>query len=151
MNLPDREPYERLLKTLRAHSDRESAVLDAYRHLVEGSDDEGVRYLGRLIMHDEERHHEVINEMANRVESWMQGVDVEPSTPALSPHVDRELLDETRRLIELEHEDAKELRQLRHELHDAPPSSLLPFLVTLMIHDTETHIEILRFIHAHTG
>jgi transposase len=92
-----------------------------------------------------------MNEMANRIESWMQGVEIEPSVPALSPHVDRKLLDETRRLIELEHQDAQELRQLRHELHDAPPSSLLPFLVKLMLRDTETHIEILQFIRAYTG
>jgi len=151
MNPQDREPYSRLLKTLRTHSEREGAVLAAYRHLVDESPDEGVRYLGRLIIEDEERHHEVISEMANRIDSWIQGVDIEPSTPALSPHVDRALLEETRRLLALERQDAKELRELHRELHAAPPSSLLPLLVKLMLHDTATHIEILQFIRAYTG
>jgi len=149
--VPDPESDARVLSTLRAHDERERAILASYRHLVDESTDDGIRYLGRLIMDDEERHHEVIREMANRVESWMQDVRVEPSTPSLSPQVDPDLLEETRRLIALERQDAKELRLLQKELRYAPPTSLLPLLVKLMLHDTARHIEILRFIRAYTG
>ncbi len=102
-------------------------------------------------MDDEERHHEVIREMANRIESWMQGATIEPGIPSLSPRVDPDLLEETRRLIALERQDAKELRLLQKELRYAPPTSLLPLLVKLMLHDTARHIEILRFIRTYTG
>ena len=149
--VPDPESDARVLATLRAHDERERAILESYRQLVDESTDDGIRYLGRLIMDDEERHHEVIREMANRVESWMQDVRVEPSTPSLSPQVDPDLLEETRRLIALERQDAKELRLLQKELRYAPPTSLLPLLVKLMLHDTARHIEILRFIRAYTG
>ena len=149
--VPNPESDARLLETLRTHDERESAVLASYRRLVDASPDEGVRYLGRLIIDDEERHHQVIREMANRIDSWIQGRDIEPSTPVLSPHVDRDLLEETRRLIALERQDAKELRLLQKELRSAPPTSLLPLLVKLMLHDTARHIEILRFIRAYTG
>jgi transposase len=149
--VPDPKSDARVLATLRAHDERERAILASYRHLVDESTDDGVRYLGRLIMDDEERHHEVIREMANRVESWMHTASVEPSTPSLSPRVDSDLLEETRRLIALERQDAKELRLLQKELRYAPPTSLLPLLVKLMLHDTARHIEILRFIRTYTG
>jgi rubrerythrin len=149
--VPDLESDARVLETLRTHDARESAILASYRRLVDESSNEGVRYLGRLIIEDEERHHELISEMANRIDSWIQGRSVEPSTPVLSPRVDRELLEETRRLIALERQDAKELRLLQKELRYAPATSLLPFLVKLMLQDTARHIEMLGFIRAYAG
>lgn len=149
---PDRESPARLLETLRSHGEREAAVLESYRRLVEDSPDEAVRYLGRLIIADEERHHDVITEMANRIDSWIiREVTIEPSTPALSPRVDRVLLEQTRQLIALERQDARELRLLQKKLRHTPPTSLLPLLVNLMLRDTATHIEILRFIRTYTG
>src|SRR2546423_13209397 len=108
--VPDPESNARVLEMLRAHDERETAILASYRRLVEDSPDEGVRYLGRLIIEDEERHHDMIAEMANRIESFLRGVSVEPSTPSLVPRVDPILLEGTRRLIALERQDAKELR-----------------------------------------
>jgi len=149
--VPDPESNARVLETLRTHGERESEVLASYRRLVAESPDEGIRYLGRLIIEDEERHHQVIDEMANRIDSWIRGMTVEPSTPSLSPGVDRGLLEETRQLIALERRDAKELRLLQKELRYAPATSLLPLLVKLMLHDTARHIEILRFIRTYAG
>ena len=148
----DRGSPDRLLETLRAHGECEAAVLESYQRLVDESPDEGVRYLGRLILEDEERHHNLIAEMCNRIDSWIiRGISIEPSTPPVSPRVDRVLLQETRRLIALERQDARELRQLKKELRNTSPTSLLPLLVKIMLHDTATHIEILQFIHAYAG
>jgi hypothetical protein len=147
----DLERDTRVLETLRTHGQREDVLLDSYRRLVEEASDEGVRYLGRLIVEDEERHHELVGEIANRIASGIYGAEIEPNTPALSPRVDRALLEATRHLIALERQDAKELRTLQRELRDSPPTSLLPLLVKLMLHDTAKHIEILRFIRAYTG
>ena len=149
--VPDPEADVRVLRTLRMHDEREQDILASYRRLVDESRDEGIRYLGRLIIEDEERHHQILDEMANRVESWLHGMTLEPATPALSPRVDSMLLEETRRLIALERHDAKELRLLQRELRDAPRTSLLPLLVKLMLDDTARHVEILRFIRAYTG
>ncbi|MEY2445912.1 MAG: hypothetical protein QOE00_2492, partial [Ilumatobacteraceae bacterium] len=94
----DRVSPVRLLETLRTHAECEAEVLESYRRLVDDCPDEGVKYLGRLIIEDEERHHHVINEMCNRIDSWIiQGISIDPSTPDLSPRVDRVLLEETRR------------------------------------------------------
>jgi hypothetical protein len=145
------EAEARILDTLRAHDQREGAILESYRRLVGESLDEGIQYLGKLLIEDEERHHQIVNEMANRVESWMKNTAIEDSTPALSPRVDPGLLEETRRLLDCEHQDAKELRHLQKELRYTPATSLLPLLVELMLQDTAKHIEILRFIRTYTG
>jgi hypothetical protein len=149
--VPDPEADARILEILRIHDERERAILESYRRLVDDTTDDGIRYLGRLIIDDEERHHEVIREMTNRIDSWMHRTSAELGTPSLSPRVDRDLLDATRRLLTLERQDAKELRLLQKELRYAPPTSLLPLLVKLMLHDTARHIEILQFIRTYTG
>ena len=140
-----------LLKTLATHGEREAATVSAYRKLILESTDEGVKYLGQLILDEESRHHHVITEMINRIESWDLGVGIEPSTPAIAPRVDLQLLDATRELIKLERQDAKTLTELQHELRGTPPTSLLPLLVSLMVHDRAKHIEILQFIHDYGG
>ena len=149
--VPNPESEARILETLRYHDQREGIVLAAYRRLVDECTDEGIQYLGRLIIEDEERHHRLIGEMANRIESWIHGTEIESSTPSIAATVDPELLDATHQLIALEHQDAKELRTLEHELRYSPATSLLPFLVKLMLEDTARHIEILHFIRTYAG
>ena len=136
-----------MLKSVTTHAQRETTITDSYRELIEQSTDEGVKYLGRLIVGDEELHHHVTTEMANRIVSWDKRVDIAPHTPALSPRVDLALLEATRHLIALERQDAKGLRRLKRELKDTSPTSLLPLIVNLMLHDSAKHIEILQFIH----
>ncbi len=143
----DHRVNSELLKTLTKHGQREGAAIDAYRHLIDESTDEGVKYLGRLILEEDARHHHLVTEMINRIESWDQGIDIQPNTPAIEPRVDSKLLEATRELIKLERLDAHALGELKHDLHGTPPTSLLPLLVTLMLHDTARHIEILQFIH----
>jgi hypothetical protein len=149
--VPDEKSDARILATLRTHDEREAAILESYRHLVEESTDEGIRYLGQLIVEDEERHHRLIAEMIARIETWVHGEQMSEATPSLTPRVDPHLLAETHTLIALEHEDASELRLLKKELRYAPATSLLPILVELMLADTARHIEILHFIRNYTG
>ena len=149
--VPDAHTDARVLETLRAHDEREAAILASYRRLVEETSDEGIRYLGRLIIEDETRHHALITEMAHRVEGWEHHEDATDATPSLTPRVDPALLAGTRRLIALEKADAKELRRLQKELRYAPATSLLPLLVKIMLADTKRHIEILQLIRAYAG
>jgi hypothetical protein len=144
---PDRDFEYGILGMLRDHGAREGALLEAYqRVLEESSTSEGVRYLVRLILDDERRHHQVFGEMANALETFVEEVSVEPKVPALAPRRDPALLDVTRRLLALERDDAKELRRLRKCLRGAPKSMLHPLLVELMCHDTAKHIAILEHI-----
>lgn len=147
MRLPDRDFDYEILDLLESHGEREGEALESYRRVAEeSSTGEAVGYLVRLILDDEERHHRLFTEMANRIRSFVWEVDVEPKIPALPPRSNPKLLAETRRLLEFETEDAKQLRQLRRALRHSPSSWLHPLLVDIMLHDTAKHIAILKHI-----
>jgi hypothetical protein len=147
---PDHPVDDELIDILRSHGEREGAALASYQRLVETSEDEGLRYIVRLIMEDEARHHQQISEMLNVVYSFVWDLDIQPKVPAMRARDDRVLRDETERLLAFEKEDAKELRRLRKELRGSHGYSLLPLLVKLMLHDTAKHIDILQFIRSRT-
>lgn len=151
MRTPNRDFELDAIGLLKDHGQREGAALSAYQKFAEESSDEGIQYLVRLILEDEERHHRVILEMLNQLHSFVWEVELQPSVPGAVKPLDRPLLEATRQLLALEKDDAKELRRLRKELRHGPRSSLLPLLVNLMVHDTAKHIEILEFIRAHAS
>jgi rubrerythrin len=147
---PDRDLENMVLRMLETHGEREGTALASYERVAgESSAGGAVQYLVRLILEDERRHHRVFAEMANELKSFVWELDVEPRTPAMVDRPDPELLHETKGLLAFEKSDAKELRQLRKVLRHAPPSSLQPLLVDLMLHDTAKHISILEFIRDH--
>ena len=113
---------------------------------AESSAGDGIKYLIRLIIDDERRHHRVFDEMANELKSFVWEVDVEPRVPSAMAHRDPALLRQTKALLALEKDDAKELRHLRKVLRHGPKSSLHPVLIEAMLHDTAKHIAILEFI-----
>lgn len=146
----DREPIRdaelAIAAALREHGKNEGAVLAEYARLAERCEDPGIRYLLELILADERRHHQQIEEMLHQVESFLWEVDVEPSVPSARRRGDPELRAATDRLLEIEREDAAELRRLRRTVRTQPATSLLPLLVELMLRDTAKHIEILKHI-----
>jgi rubrerythrin len=143
---PVRDAELAIARMLREHGRREGAALAEYRKLADTCDDDGVRYLLEMILADEERHHRQIDEMLHQVQSFLWEVDVEPKVPHVRGYRHPELREVTERLLELERRDAAELRRLRRQMRSQPSSSMLPLLVELMIHDTQKHIEILKFI-----
>lgn len=138
-----------IAELLGEHGPREGAALAAYKRLADGVDDPGIRYLVELIMADEERHHRIINEMLHQIQSFVWETHVDPQVPYLGTIVDPELRAATDELIELEKQDAKELRRLKRQMRGQPSSSMLPLLVELMEHDTAKHIAMLKLIRAH--
>lgn len=146
---PDRDFDYRILEMMETHGAREGEALASYRDVAQRSQSgAGIQYLVKLILEDEERHHRVFDEMANQIRSFVWELDVEPKSPSLQPRADEDLLRETRRLLDFEEEDAKELRALRKALKGSPKSSLHPLLVDLMLHDTNKHIAILKHINS---
>jgi hypothetical protein len=147
---PDRDFELSVLHLLERHGEAEGELLDAYSKVAERSSGKGaIEFLVQLILDDEYRHHQVFNEMANAIRSFLWEVPVEPSLPAMTVRSDPALLAETRRLLAFEKQDAKELRRLRKTLKHSPSSSLDPLMVELMLHDTAKHIAILEFVEAH--
>jgi ATP-dependent DNA ligase len=135
-----------LLAMLQEHAPREGQALAAYQRLIDESDDPDVQYLGRLILEDERRHHQVVKEMVAMLESFSSGAPRPTSTPGSGSRSGVELRAATSELLALEREDARELRRLRRAIQGASVPPLLSLLVELMIHDTRKHIGILRAI-----
>lgn len=135
---------EALIEKLRSHGEREGGALAAYRSLADRSEDEGLRYLVDLIMQDEVRHHEQIDRMLANLRSFVWDVDIESRVPDVHPSED--VIAETGRLLKIEQQDAKDLREIKRELRHRDVYPLLPLLVDLMLHDTAKHVDILEFI-----
>jgi rubrerythrin len=146
---PVREAELAIAASLAEHGPREGAALAEYERLVDSCDDEGIRYLAAMVLADERRHHQLITEMLHQIQSYLWETDVEPQVPYLHVRHDPELRAATDRLLRLERDDARELRKLRRQVKDQPPSSMLALLVELMLHDTAKHVQILKLIRSH--
>lgn len=148
---PDQRAWdEALLDRITAHISAERGVLTDYAAAAETTEAADVRYLIRLILDDERRHHRVFEEMARAVRSTREWRHLDPQVPEMAgrplPDAVREL---TERLLEVERDDARELRSLRRELKPVADTTLWALLVDIMALDTEKHQRILRFIVDH--
>ena len=147
---PDRDFEISLLQLFEHHGEAEGEILESYREIAaRSSSGEAIQFLVRLILEEEDRHHELFAKMANEIKSILWEVPVEPRLPAMKARSDPELLAETKRLLKFEKHDAKELRALRKSLRGTSKHSLDPLMVELMLHDTAKHIAILEYIKAH--
>jgi hypothetical protein len=142
-----------LVDALARHGKEEGQLLATYARFASSAPSPTARYLVSLILDDERRHHRLLGEIANAIGwSWETG------RPGALPNVDvarREsndaLVAETRALLREEERDKKELRKLRRKLEPYADTTVWALLVDLMIHDTEKHARILRFILDHEG
>ena len=125
-----------------AHVREEVGILEAYEQLCETVDDEGIRYLLRLILDDEHRHHQLFEDLA----AAARDDDPDAVPPPPRPRGDRELLAQTQRFLEIEREDYDHLVELRKKLRPAADDTLWRLLVELMQLDTEKHIRILEYL-----
>jgi hypothetical protein len=148
---------KQIVAMLGAHADEESALLERYRRFAGEAASPAVRYLVRLIVDDEERHHRLLAELANAV-AW-EGGDMGPTeaVPDLQPaersgrepERDRVLAEETKALLAAEVRDRRRLRRLHRQLEPYRDTTLWELLVELMELDTQKHIHILRFVAGH--
>ena len=147
---PDRDFEHRLLQLLEHHGAAEGVLLEAYQEIAARSDtDPAVRFLVELILNDERRHHDVFEQMANAIRSFIWEVPVEPRLPAAVRRQNPELHAATAELLRSERTDRKELKALRSSLRHHRGSSFDALMVDMMLHDTEKHIAILDYIHDH--
>ncbi len=136
-----------VVEALNRHGREEAELLERYQRFIEEAESPPAQYLVQLILDDEQRHHRVLEELANTI-AWasMKGEPDEVIPVFPRDGDDRALRAETRVLLEHEMRDRAQLRRLRRRLRsygDVPPWSLL---VDLMRSDTKKHIDILRFI-----
>ena len=140
-----------MFKHLTEHVRHEGRLLDEYVATAESTDSKALSFLIGMLVDDERRHHRSFEALASSLKSEAELSGAEPVVPRLDLHlVDRdELLDVTRRLLDHEKADAKELKRLAKELRDVQDTTLWGLLVEVMLRDTEKHIAILRFVESH--
>ena len=141
------ELEEAILRHVDEHLTMERQVMADYAVVAETSPDAYVRYLSAMILDDERRHHRLLLELRNRVESDVTWRETDPALPRVTVPTDRDQLSEVvARFIDVEQHDAEELRALRRQLRPVKETSLLSLIVELMELDTEKHLRILEFV-----
>lgn len=133
-----------LVHLLSTHAQKETAILERYRRFSVEATSPAARYLVKLIVDDEERHHRLLAEMANAI-AW-EGRSPVPSVPDIFAAHDDALLAETQELLDAERADSRELKRLQRRLETFGDTTMWPLIVDLMLLDTEKHIHMLRFI-----
>ncbi len=137
---------------LRHHTESEKEIIEAYARLAATGPDDFVRYLARLIVEDEQRHHALLAEMLNTLQAQVRWERAPRASVPEVPHSGTSvtLRGEIQQLLAAEKADAASLRQLRRDLRKLRDTSLLALIVELMELDTAKHVRILEFIRAAT-
>ena len=144
-----REWEDDLFDHVSSHARTEGEILDEYRVLADDDDmAPAFRYLARMILDDEVRHHEIFADLATTMAVLREHGEIEPPIPGLEGfHADRiRLTRVTDDLLRVEREDLRELKQFSKDLKGLHNMNLWGFLIELMIDDTKKHIKILEFI-----
>jgi rubrerythrin len=140
---------QRIIDRLREHMDSERDALTEYARLAETAPDEHVRFLMGLILEDEKRHHQLFADMADSLER-----EIEHRAGGELPELRRTgdsavLRAETKKLLDLERGDIRELRALRRDITKVEDTRWWSVLIDIMEADNRKHIAILEFVRDH--
>lgn len=136
---------------LKGHVETERAMLEKYAEVAERTDSKAFRYLVKLLLDDETRHHRLFSELADSLETEALMKPEEPDIPYMDfQRADRAaVLEGAKELLDNEERDIGEIKRLQRELRDVNDTSLWGLLMELMQRDTEKHIAILKFVLEH--
>jgi rubrerythrin len=140
----EQQIYDHLIE----HVAGEWQILQDYERLANETDSPAFAYLAGLILDDERRHHQMLNDLAEtiRTSATLSG---EPTPiPDLGVfRADREkILAETERFLAAEEEDNRHLERVAKELRDVRNTTVWELIIRLIQQDNEKHRHILRFI-----
>lgn len=140
----EQEMYDHLVE----HVDDELDVIRSYERLAEQTDSPAFAYLARLILDDERRHHQLLRDLAETIKTSAELSGEPTPIPDLGMWgADREqILAETKRYLELEKEDNKELKRLAKDLRQVKDTTMWELVIRLIQSDNEKHQTILEFI-----
>jgi hypothetical protein len=144
---PGGETCVRLLDAVERHAALEEEALGQYDRLAVASGDPVIALVMRLILDDEERHHNLLKRIATTLRdalNWTRTASALPHADSVSP-TEHNLASVARALIEEEHAGAAALRRLagRERGLDGGLDSLL---LETMAMDSEKHAHLLRFV-----
>jgi bacterioferritin (cytochrome b1) len=138
---------ERLMNEFEAHENGEREFVQAYREIAEKTKNPLIRFLLRLIISDEEKHHAVTHAMASTLKGDLTWTKPEAAIRGLADlrQEQGELLKLTEGFIKLEKQGMKEYKKLI-KASEGYYGGLFVLLLRSMIHDSEKHVEILEFL-----
>jgi rubrerythrin len=144
---PEISEVERLMNEFEAHENGEREFVQAYREIAEKTKNPLIRFLLRLIISDEEKHHAVTHAMASTLKGDLTWTKPEAAIRGLADlrQEQGELLKLTEDFIELEKKGMKEYKKLI-KASEGYYGGLFVLLLKSMIHDSEKHVEILEFL-----
>lgn len=140
----EQQMYDHLVE----HVEDEVDVIRSYERLAEQTHSPAFAYLARLILDDERRHHQLLRDLAETIKSSAElGGEPTPIPDLGMWGADRDqIVAETKRYLELEKEDNKELKRLAKELRLVKDTTMWELVIRLIQSDNEKHQTILEFI-----
>jgi len=139
---------EQLRSMLANHLEQESKFLGVYGHAIEVHNSPLVKFIFQLILADEETHHGVLRRIVANLDSdlnWKKSPDALPMLGNLKT-VDRiNLMKLTDEFIAEEKHGIAQCKSLMKSTKGLY-RDLVSFLLRMMIHDSEKHLMMLRFI-----
>ncbi len=144
----ERTTFEQLTKCFVAHERDEQRFLDEYRAISERHENPLMRFLLQMIMADEEKHHAVVHSITETLNSGFSGRRTPEGLPKLgriSAEEKDDLLELTGEFIQTEKDGIQQYKALLKPSKDLY-GGLLVLLIETIIHDSEKHLMILRFI-----
>jgi rubrerythrin len=149
---PEAAVAQDLVDFLTSHESRERETLADYRNLAETLPTPDLRYVARLILSDEERHHQIFEDLGQTVFAFdnleARGMPIPPVCGIADAQVRQRTLERLDRSIEQEEQERADLNRLDNALFPSRSRTLWPELVKIMREDTERHIHLLRFMRA---
>lgn len=141
--------FEQMMKIFKAHEREEQQFLEEYGDIAARHENPLVRFLLKMIMADEEKHHAVVQTIASTLDSdlgWRQPTREKlPKLGQISDEEKEALLKMTAEFIQTEKDGIKEYKALLKSSGDYY-GGLLVLLIRTIIHDSEKHLMILQFI-----
>ncbi len=147
---PPHSAEARLVDFVTSHAERERETLAGYRRLARELPSPAFRYLARLIVADEERHHEILADLGQTVFAFddlrAPGMPLPPATTVARDADRQAVLAKLDAFAEAERQEREDLERLGSELPPGPERALWSLLVQLMHEDTERHLRLLGFM-----
>jgi rubrerythrin len=142
---------QQLTHYLQDHMDTEREALRSYAHLAEETQSDRVRFLIQMVIDDEVRHHRLFQDMVHWLRAEHSGrPDMETRIgpdAGLGVGEEREhLLELTERLLEMERDDERELKELGKIVTEVADTAWWITLVEAMRLDTRKHIMLMEAI-----
>ena len=141
-------PVEQLMASFASHEKRERDSLRDYHGVLEKHDSPLVKYLVQLVIADEEKHHEIVRNIASSLAADLTWDSSGASVPQLGTLTveDRDaLMLLTEELIAEEKHGIDDFKKLL-KVSKGYYSGLLELLIGVIIHDSKKHVMMLKFL-----